>query len=230
MAFSGRMPPLFTAPFTALFSALVFMNINYPTDAELLRAEIAAAAARMIAEDGADYGTAKRKAAKLVLGNQRVRGDVLPDNAQIEAEVREYQALFQGDAQGQRLLHLRQLALEIMLRFEAFSPYLTGAVLNGTASEHSDIHVQLFAESSKDVALFLLNAGIDYEVSETAHFRRPDRAVETLSFFWKHEVVHLAVYDRDDVRGGARSASGKRLERADIGTLKALLEGMDNHE
>ena len=57
------------------------MNINYPSDAELLRAEIAAAAARMIAEDGADYGTAKRKAARLILGNQRVRGDVLPDNA-----------------------------------------------------------------------------------------------------------------------------------------------------
>lgn len=206
------------------------MNINYPTDAELLRAEIAAAAARMIAEDGADYGTAKRKAAKLILGNQRVRGDVLPDNTQIEAEVREYQALFQGDAQGQRLRHLRQLALEIMQRLEAFSPCLTGAVLNGTASEHSDIHLQLFTENSKDVALFLLNAGIDYEVSETAHFRRPDRAVETLSFFWKHEVVHLAVYDQDDVRGGARNASGKRLERADIGALKALLEGMDTDE
>ena len=43
--------------------------INYPNDAELLRSEIAAAAARMIAEDGADYGSAKRKAAKLILGN-----------------------------------------------------------------------------------------------------------------------------------------------------------------
>jgi hypothetical protein len=199
------------------------MNINYPSDAELLRAEIAAAAARMIAEDGADYGTAKRKAARLILGNQRVRGDVLPDNAQIEAEVREYQALFQGDEQSQRLLHLRRLALEVMEKFEDFAPYVTGAVLNGTASEHSDIHLQLFAESSKDVAVFLLNAGMDYEVSETAHFRRPDRSVETLSFFWKHEVVHLAIYEQDDLRGGARTSSGKRIERADIATLRNLL-------
>lgn len=199
------------------------MNINYPSDAELLRAEIAAAAARMIAEDGADYGTAKRKAARLILGNQRVRGDILPDNAQIEAEVREYQALFQGDEQSRHLLHLRRLALEIMQRFAEFSPYLTGAVLNGTASEHSDIHLQLFAESSKDVAVFLLNAGIDYEVSETPHFRRPDRSVETLSFFWKNEVIHLTVYDQDDLRGGARSGSGKRIERADTAALKTLL-------
>ena len=199
------------------------MNINYPSDAELLRAEIAAAAARMIAEDGADYGTAKRKAARLILGNQRVRGDVLPDNAQIEAEVREYQALFQGDEQSQRLLHLRRLALEVMEKFEEFAPYLTGAVLNGTASEHSDIHLQLFAESSKDVAVFLLNAGMDYEVSETSHFRRPDRSVETLSFFWKREVVHLAIYEQDDLRGGARTSSGKRIERGDIAALKNLL-------
>jgi len=199
------------------------MNINYPSDAELLRAEIAAAAARMIAEDGADYGTAKRKAARLILGNQRVRGDVLPDNEQIEAEVREYQSLFQGDEQSQRLLHLRQLALEVMEKFKDFAPYLTGAVLNGTASEHSDIHLQLFAESSKDVAVFLLNAGIDYEISETSHFRRPDRSVETLSFFWKHEVVHLAVYEQDDLRGGARTSSGKRIERADTVALRNLL-------
>lgn len=206
------------------------MNINYPNDAELLRAEIAAAAARMIAEDGADYGTAKRKAARLILGNQRVRGDVLPDNAQIEAEVREYQALFQGDEQSQRLLHLRQLALEVMEKFREFSPQLTGAVLNGTASEHSDIHLQLFAESSKEVAIFLLNAGIDYEVSETPHFRRPDRDVETLSFFWKNEGVHLVVYEQDDLRGGARSSSGKRIERVDREALKTLLAGKNIDE
>ena len=56
------------------------MKINYPGDAESLRAEIAAAAARMIAEDGADYATAKRKAAKLILGHQKIKGDIIPDN------------------------------------------------------------------------------------------------------------------------------------------------------
>lgn len=199
------------------------MSINYPSDAELLRAEIAAAAARMIAEDGADYATAKRKAAKLVLGNRKVRGDILPDNAQVEAEVREYQALFLGDAQPERLLHLRRLALEMMERLAEFSPYLTGAVLNGTAGEHSDIHLQLFADNSKDVAVFLLNADMDYEVSESPHFRHPDRWVETLSFMWKREAVHLTLYDRDDLRGGGP----KRIERADLNAVRALIEQKD---
>ena len=48
---------------------------------ELIRAEIAALAARLIAEDGTDYGTAKRKAARQILGNARINGNVLPDNA-----------------------------------------------------------------------------------------------------------------------------------------------------
>lgn len=200
------------------------MPINYPSDAELLRAEIAAAAARLIAEDGADYATAKRKAAKLVLGNQKVRGDILPDNAQVEAEVREYQALFLGDEQPERLLHLRRLALEMMERLAEFSPYLTGAVLNGTAGEHSDIHLQLFADNSKDVAVFLLNANIDYEVSESPHFRHPDRWVETLSFMWKREAVHLTLYDRDDLRGGSQ----KRIERADLQAVRALIEQQES--
>ena len=64
-------------------------------------AEIAVAAARMIAQDGADYATAKRRAAKQILGHtkvRKVRGDILPDNAQIEDEVRIYHALFSGDS------------------------------------------------------------------------------------------------------------------------------------
>lgn len=196
------------------------MTIHYPGDAELLRAEIAAAAARMIAEDGADYGTAKRKAARLILGNQRIGGNILPDNAQIEDEVREYQALFFGEEHAQHLLHLRRLAVELMEKLAEFKPWLTGAVLKGTATEHSDIHLQLFADNGKDVAVFLLNAGINYEVTESPHFRHPDRAVETLSFMWKKKAVHLTLYDLGDLRGAGR----KNPERADINTVRGLLE------
>ena len=199
------------------------MKITHPGDAEALRAEIAAAAARMIAEDGADYGTAKRKAAKMILGNQKIRGDILPDNAQIEAEVREYQTLFFGDAHAERLRHLRELALALMEKLSDFSPYLTGAVLNGTAGEHSDIHLQLFAESGKEVAVFLLNQDVNYEVSEAPHFRYPGRSVEVLSFFWQGEAAHLALYEQDDMRHAGKGGAQKRLERADLAAVKRLL-------
>ncbi|HSY27472.1 MAG TPA: hypothetical protein VK832_08225, partial [Burkholderiaceae bacterium] len=104
----------------------------FQSDIDLLRGEIAAAAARMIAEDGSDYHTAKRKAARQILGDRKAGSDILPNNAQIEDEVRIYNQLFFGDSQPARLLHLRKLALKLMEELAQFRPYLTGAVLNGT--------------------------------------------------------------------------------------------------
>ena len=194
------------------------MDISYPHDAELLRAEIAAAAARMIAEEGADFGTAKRKAAKQILGNRKIRGNVLPDNLQIENEVRAYNALFFSDTQPARLLHLRRLALTLMQELAEFSPYLIGAVLNGTAGDHSDIHLHLFAESAKDVEMYLLNKQVDFEVSEIAGSKPRSDPVEVLSFMWRDEGVHLTLHPLDDLRNGAR------LERADLRAVQRLLE------
>ena len=200
------------------------MSINYPSDAESLRSEIAIAAARMIAEDGASYGAAKKQAARQILGNQKIRGDILPDNAQVEAEVRAHQALFFGETQPARLLHLRSMAVELMTDLAEFAPHLTGAVLNGTAGDHSDIHLQLFADSSKDVAVYLMDRGIQFEVSESSHFKGKAEPVETLSFLWHHEGVHLALYDRDDLRGALKPSASRTAERAGIQTVQALIK------
>lgn len=197
---------------------------NYTSPAEMLRAEIATVAARLIAEDGADYATAKKKAAKQVLGNTKVRGEIMPDNAQIEDEVRIYNELFLGETQPIRLLHLRKMAVRLMEELAQFSPYLTGAILNGTAGEHSDIHLQLFSESAKDVEIFLINKNVDFEVSETTHFRGRGEPVETLSFMWNKEGVHLALYETDDLRGAAKVAPEGKAVRANIGMVRALIE------
>jgi len=199
------------------------MSTHSLSDTESLRAEIAAAAARLIAEDGVDYGTAKRKAVKQILGNSKVRGNILPDNSQIEDEVRLYNELFFSDTQPARLLHLRQLALRLMVELTPFQPHLTGAILNGTAGEHSDIHLQLFAESPKDVEIYLLNKGVDFDVSESNHFKGHNEPVETLSFIWQQEGVHLALYETDDLRGALKKSASGRAERADIESVRALL-------
>lgn len=197
---------------------------NYSSDVEQLRAEIAAAAARLIAEDGADYGTAKRKAAKQILGNAKVRGDIMPGNAQVEDEVRIYNELFLGDSQPERLLHLRKLALRVMEEISQFSPYLTGAVLNGTAGEHSDIHLQLFTDNVKDVQIFLLNKNVDFEVSESPHFKGHGEPIETVSFIWQNEGVHLVLYSTDDLRGAVRTGPDGRVERADSAALRLIID------
>ena len=177
----------------------------------------------MIAENGTDYSTAKRKAAKQILGNNKVRSDVLPDNAQIENEVRLYNELFFSDTQPARLLHLRKIALRIMTELQEFHPYLTGAVLNGTAGPQSDIHLQLFSDSVKDVALFLINRNIQFEVSETAHFNQRGEFVETLSFMWEQEGIHLALYEFDDLRNARKFSETRGRERADIDAVRMLI-------
>ena len=192
------------------------MMISTPTEAEALRAEIAALAARMIAEDGADYGSAKRRAAKQLLGNQKIKGDILPDNSQVELEVREYNALFFGDSQPQRLLSLRELAIELMQRLDRFNPYLVGAVLNGTANKHSDIHLHLYTDNSKEVAIFLLNLDIQYVVSESVNKRH--EAMETLSFMYQNEGVHLLIHSHDDLR------TSPRADRANLAAVRQLVE------
>jgi hypothetical protein len=214
------------------------MTSNTSPELEQLRAEIAALAARMIAEDGADYGTAKRKAVELCLGNKRghgkIRGEFLPDNAQIEEEVRIYNELFFADTQPARLLHLRQLAVEIMTELAQFKPYLTGAVLNGTAGEHSDIHLHLFVDSPKDVEIFLFNKNVQFELSTSPSLKSGGNndPVETVSFMYKKEGLHLILYETDDLRVSIRAASGKRAEkraeRADLSAVHALINKEEN--
>jgi hypothetical protein len=125
--------------------------------------------------------------------------------------------LFFGDTQPQRLLQLRQLAAELMEELDRFHPYLVGAVLNGTAGNHSDIYLHLFADNTKDVAIYLLNKDVQFEVSESFN-NRNDR-IETLSFMHKNEGVHLVLHDQDDIRSG----HGKSTERANLHALRALM-------
>ena len=200
-------------------------------DPQALRYQIAATAARMIAQDGADYDTARRKAARQVLGVNEPRANLLPDNAQIEDEVRKYQALFQGPAQAARLFEMRNAALEVMDALADFRPYLTGAVLNGTAGEHDDIHLQLFADSAKDVEIYLLNKNVDIEISEVPHFKgaRHD-PVETVSFLWHNETVHAELYELNDLRGALKPRADGRLQRVDAAGLRALINNDETLE
>lgn len=194
-------------------------------EAQQLRAEIAAAAARLIAQDGADYGHAKRKAARQVLGDNThlLPANLLPSDEQVESEVRLYHTLFHADSQPAHLFRLRSLALQVMELLERFQPYLTGSVLSGTAGPHDDIHLQLFADSAKEVEIFLLNKNLSLDFSETPHFKGPRYdPVETVSFLWQQEGVHAALYELDDQRGAHKGRDGKPW-RANLAAVRALL-------
>jgi hypothetical protein len=125
------------------------------------RQRIAQAAARLVCELGLeDYGQAKRKAAlQLGIGGEHA----LPDNAQVQAAVREHQRLFAGDRQPRQLQALRRAALEAMAFLAPFQPRLVGAVLDGTADRHSAVTLHLFSDPPEAVAVFLADQRIAFE-------------------------------------------------------------------
>jgi hypothetical protein len=192
-----------------------------------MRALIAAAAARIMAEDGIDdFALAKRKAARS-LG--AARGDemreALPTNDEIEAELRAYLALYQAEEHPQRTDELRRIALDAMRALERFHPYLTGPVLKGIAGPYAEIDLQLFPESAKDLEVFLLDRGIAFETHEGRRYSG-DRAhaVSVFTLLWQETPLRLSVFDPRDERVALKtSQAGRVMPRAGIAELAGLL-------
>jgi hypothetical protein len=192
---------------------------------ETLKSEIAQAAARMVVEEGLEYGPAKRRAVRQLGLNARA---ALPDNEMIEEAVREYIDLFCAETQPAELAALRKLALTWMERLAQFRPYLGGAVWHGTATRLSDIYIQLFCDDPKSAEIALIENNVDYEARTITGFN--GEPVEALSLssvsrdLGEAIGVHLMVYDHDDVRGALRPDSRGRTPRGDIAAVRGMVE------
>jgi hypothetical protein len=197
-----------------------------------LRQLIAQQAARMMAEDGInDFAYAKKKAGKQLGVSE---ASVMPTNAEIEEEIRLYHEIYNADEQPLELAKLRQAALLTMQLFERFNPHLTGAVLDGSAGKFSQTNIHLFADSAKDVEMFLLNQQIPFESSEKSYRvsdkpskDKKEKVRKTVPVFTLETELglqKLSVFEFDDLRISTKKTSdGSNAERADINDLQALL-------
>lgn len=188
-----------------------------------LRLHIAYLAARLMAEDGvADYATAKQKAARQAGLSD---ANLLPDNSEVEAALREYQGLYQSEEQPARLRHLREVAVKVMREFDEFRPALVGSVLSGTAGLHSDVNLQLYTDDPKALTLFLLNRRYRFEEG-TRSLSRGGRmeAFPQISLDVDDVTVTMTVLGRDDERSSGRARSGdEALQRARVEQVEAML-------
>jgi len=184
---------------------------------------LAQAAARLVVDDGLEYGAAKRKAAR-ELERRGVRRSELPSNEAIEDSVREYLSLFQADTQPAELDALRRLALAWMQRLADFRPHLTGAVWRGTATRRSAIQIELYCDDPKAAEIGLLDRRISFDA--VGQPDGPDllrvevpcvELGETVSLF-------LHVLDRDDLRGGLKPDNRGRSWRGDLPALQRLMQ------
>ncbi|MBL8328144.1 MAG: hypothetical protein JNJ71_04765 [Rubrivivax sp.] len=185
--------------------------------------ELAQEAARLVVDEGLEYGPAKAKAARS-LGLRRARW---PNNESVEDAVREHLALFCGETQPQELAALREVALQWMQRLAAFHPHLAGAVWRGTATRLSAVLIDLYCDDPKMAPIELLNLGIavDFDAAPDGS----DEPVPVLSVSSRSAAlgetvpVHLFVRDRDDLRGALKPDARGHSWRGD---REALLRRM----
>ena len=191
-----------------------------------LTEEIAAAAARLIVEEGMEYGPAKRRAARS-LG--RSRAAQLPGNDEVEEEVRSYLAIFCADTQPAELVALRAAAMIWMERLAEFRPHLTGAVWRGTATRLNNIHLQLYCDDSKAAELALIDRRVDFEVGSVQGPRGDEVTVLSIAHtsveLNERVTVHLSILDHDDLRGALKPDSTGRAARGDLAALRKLIGG-----
>ncbi|GHT82646.1 hypothetical protein FACS1894116_02790 [Betaproteobacteria bacterium] len=177
------------------------------------RREIVALAARMMAEDGvADFGFAKRKAARQLGASDT---EALPTNAEIEAELRTWQALYHGEELAGRLAIMRHTAARLMRELAPFRPYLCGGVLDGTAGRYAEIELDLFPDSAKEVEIFLLDAGLEFTHRD---IRKPLAVAPelVLSLEWDDIPARLSLYPASVERSAPRQGRARLAQLEDL--------------
>jgi hypothetical protein len=188
-----------------------------------LRERIAKEAARLMCEAGIrDFQLAKRKALERLRIPDRRN---LPSNEEIESAVSEYQRLFRAHSQPRRLAELRRTAVSAMRFLARFQPRLVGAVLSGTADEHSDVCLHLFAETAEEVGLFLLDNGVPHEHGERAMKLASDdtQRLPTCRFMADDVAVELVVFaERARRRVPLSPVDGRPMQRAALQAVEAL--------
>jgi hypothetical protein len=198
-----------------------------PTRGDQLRRALAQEAARLMAEHGIrDFLAAKRKAAErlgVVDGSA-----LLPKNSEIESALAEYQRLFGGASHLEALHAQRRAALAAMRYLREFAPRLVGAVLSGTATEHTEVQLHLFADRLESVTLKLLDEGIPHELTERRIKLDADRVEPCpgVRFEMDDCPIEALVFPTDGIRQAPVSpVDGRPMRRADTLEVEALLQG-----
>ena len=182
-----------------------------------MRQTIAAQAARLIAEEGVhDYGFAKRKAARQLGATDRE----LPTNAEVEEALQAWRSLYCDEEDCERLAQMRVAALEVMRFLAPFRPYVTGGVLEGTAGAFSEVELETYADTAKDVEIFLLNQHLDF----THSVPRTDRAEAVLTINDDDAVVNLIVYPANQERVSFKTRDGRIRQHARLDAVLKLID------
>jgi len=184
--------------------------------------QIAEEAARIIADEGlADYQLAKNKALRRLGLPSQTR---LPNNKEIEHALIARQSLFSNEEQSESLRYLREITIDVMQVLAEFDPHVVGPVLKGTASSDDVIHLHVFSEDAKNVAIALLNQNIDFVGVERRITKQNPEGIKGFRFHWQSALVEALVFPDGRLRVSPPSpVDGKPMARADRETLMRIM-------
>lgn len=189
---------------------------------------LAATAAQGVVDEGLTLAAAKQRAAEQLGLSGRVPW---PDEAMLDAAIREHIAIFCPEEQAQALAELRQLALRWLQRLADFSPHVSGAVWHGTATRHSDVFIQLFCEDPKAAEWALLERRVVFHPGSVKGWLGalvPVLTVrDTCPGSGEPALVHLMVHDRDDLRGALKPDAMGRAPRGDAAALQRRIKSLE---
>ena len=119
---------------------------------------------------------------------------------------------------------MRDLAVMWMERLAPFRPTIVGAVWNGTATRHSDIHLELYCDDSKAFPVFLLNQGVRFDETSTVNAKGqpiPVFVMTSHSAALNQKIVlQLTVWDSDDERQRPKLIAGSEPIRGTVQQLQ----------
>jgi hypothetical protein len=195
-----------------------------------LRGAIAVEAARLMYEEGVkQYFTAKRMAAKRLLGRVagrrlRYRPADLPSNGEIRDALLLLADLAEGSRRTRRLFAMRVVALEAMRALAGFEPRLIGSVSTGHIRKGSDVDLQVFTDDDGALETRLRELGWAYE-REPVTIQKFGEIREYLHYHVADAfMVELTVYPVRELRFRPKSSTdGKPIVRVRARALEALL-------
>lgn len=179
----------------------------------------------MYAREESEYFTAKRKAARQVVGDDRTRD--LPSNKEIREEILVLAELMEGESRLRELTAMRLEALRLMRALARFRPRLIGSVWTGHIRKGSDIDLHVFTDSLgllEDALVELGLAGAYRVEHKRVRKHNEERVFTHVHVETGGHSIELTVYAADKANYPFRSSiTGKEIERAGIGELEARL-------
>lgn len=187
-----------------------------------LRRLLVREAARLMFEEGVDqYLDAKKKAAKRILGKQRIS---LPSNGEISDELYQLSLFHRGNELSTTLFDMRLLAMDVMEHLDCFNPRLIGSVSTGRIRHGSDIDLHIFTDSLERFQNYLESLNWQYHFKQI-WIEKGGRPVEYTHAYLDFEFpVELSVYPTNEIRiRGRSSTDGKPISRLSISALRNLV-------